>query len=192
MTIDGVLDEPDWERAEVFSGFTQAEPVEGEPAEYDTEVRVLFGDDALWVGARMWDDEPETIDARLTRRDNFGTFDQFVALVDPNHDGLTGYAFGVSAANVQTDLYLYDDDRQDNAWDAVWSSAVTIDAEGWIVEMRIPLSQLRYEASATPQTWGINFSRMRVANNERSVLLARVQAAEGDGEPDGHASTASS
>lgn len=168
IEIDGVLDEAEWGGAVVFAGFTQSEPVEGNPAEYDTEVRVLFGDEAIWIAARMWDTEPETIDRRLTRRDAHGTYDQFSVHLDPNRDGLTGYSFGVSASNVQGDLYFYNDDKMDGAWDAVWSSAVSRDADGWTAELRIPLSQIRYEASDDPQSWGINFHRLRVANNERS------------------------
>lgn len=168
IQIDGILDEPDWESARVFSGFTQQEPVEGRPAEHDTEVRVLFGDDAVWIAARMWDTEPHRIDRRLTRRDNHGSYDQFSVHFDPNLDGLTGYSFRVSAANVQGDLYFYDDDKMDGAWDAVWTSAVSVDEDGWTTEMRIPLSQIRYQASDEPQTWGINFHRLRIASNERS------------------------
>ncbi|HET9948066.1 MAG TPA: DUF5916 domain-containing protein [Longimicrobiales bacterium] len=177
MRVDGVLDEPEWARAAVFSGFTQMEPIEGEPGEHDTEVRVLFGEGAVWVGARMWDDEPERIDTRLTRRDGLGTFDQFRVEFDPNLDGLTAYSFGVTAAGVQSDSYIYDDDQVDNAWDAVWSSAVSIDERGWVAELRIPLSQLRYDASDLPQTWGINFNRQRFASNERSswMLVSRLR-----------------
>ena len=177
IEIDGIADEPDWSSARVFTGFTQREPVEGVPAEHDTEVRVLFGDEAIWVAARMWDSDPDAIDRRLTRRDNHGTFDQFSVHLDPNLDGLTGYSFRVSAANVQGDTYFYDDDRMDGAWDAVWTSAVTVDDRGWTAELRIPLSQIRYEASDEVQTWGINFHRFRVANNERSYysLVSRLR-----------------
>jgi hypothetical protein len=177
MEIDGVLDEPAWATARVFTGFTQGEPVEGDPSEHDTEVRVLFGEGAVWIGARMWDTEPERIVARLTRRDNFGSFDQFGVMFDPNLDGLTGYGFVVGAANVQMDLYLYEDVREDQAWDAVWSSEVSTDGQGWTAEIRIPLSQLRYEASPEPQTWGINFFRRRTASNETTwySLLSRVR-----------------
>ena len=168
IEVDGVLDEADWNAASVFTQFTQRTPVEGASVEHDTEVRVLFGDDAIWIAARMWDSDPTTIDRRLTRRDAHGTFDQFSVHFDPNLDGLTGYSFGVSAANVQGDLYFYNDTRMDGAWNAVWTSAVTVDEDGWTAEMRIPLSQIRYEASDDPQTWGINFHRLRSANNERS------------------------
>ncbi len=177
IRIDGFADEPDWIAARVFRGFTQRDPVEGGPAEQDTEVRVLFGDDAIWIAARMYDDTPELIDRRLTRRDNQGNFDQFSVHFDPNLDGLTGYSFRVSAANVQGDTYFFADDQMDGAWDAVWISAVTVDDQGWLAEMRIPLSQIRYEASDDPQTWGINFHRFRTSNNERSFwsLVSRTR-----------------
>jgi len=177
LEVDGVLDEPEWAGAQVFSGFTQRQPVEGNPAEHDTEVRVLFGDGAVWIGARMWDAEPQGIVARLTRRDEQGTHDEIGVLLDPNLDGLTAYGFVVNAANVQRDLYLYEDSREDGAWDAVWASSVSIDARGWTAEMRIPLSQIRYEASEGPQTWGINFVRRRVASNEEThyALVSGLQ-----------------
>jgi len=177
IEIDGWINEAEWEVARVFTRFTQREPVEGGPAENDTEVRVLFGDDAIWIAARMWDAEPELIDRRLTRRDQQGSFDQFSIHLDPNLDGLTGYNFRVSAAGVQGDLYFYADDKMDGAWNAVWSSAVNVDDRGWTAEMRIPLSQIRYEASDDPQTWGINFHRLRIASNERSYysLISRTR-----------------
>lgn len=177
IEIDGIFDEPDWANARVFTGFTQREPVEGGPAEHDTEVRVLFGEDAIWVAARMWDADPHQIDRRLTRRDNQGSFDQFSIHLDPNLDGLTGYSFRVSAGNVQGDTYFFNDDQMDGAWDAVWTSAVQVDDQGWTAEMRIPLSQIRYEASDDLQTWGINFHRLRIASNERSYysLISRTR-----------------
>lgn len=177
IEIDGVFDEPDWANARVFTGFTQREPEEGGPADEDTEVRVLFGDDAIWVAARMFDARPELIDRRLTRRDNQGSFDQFSIHLDPNLDGLTGYSFRVSAGNVQGDTYFFNDDKMDGAWDAVWTSAVRVDDQGWTAEMRIPLSQIRYEASDDLQTWGINFHRFRIASNERSYysLISRTR-----------------
>jgi len=178
MQVDGVLDEAAWASARVYTDFTQFQPVEGDPVEHDTEVRVLLGDGAVWVGARMWDTEPERIAARLTRRDSYGQYDSFIAMFDPDLDGLTGYYFRVSAANVQSDTYLYDDDQFDEAWDAVWSSGVAIDDRGWTVEMRIPLAQLRYEAAEAPQDWGVNFHRTRLASNEQSyyALVSRTQS----------------
>src|SRR5690606_14118746 len=177
IEVDGIPDEEAWLSARVFTGFTQREPVEGVPAEHDTEVRVLFGDGAIWIAARMWDPEPLGIVARLDRRDSWGQSDEFGIHLDPDVDGLTGYMFAVTAANVQRDAYLYDDGQMDNAWDAIWSSAVRIGPDGWTAEMRIPLSQIRYQASAESQTWGVNFFRNRTATNEDShySLISRLR-----------------
>lgn len=168
MRVDGILDEAAWASARVFTGFVQETPVEGAPVEHDTEVRVLFGDGAIWVAARMWDSEPHRIVSRMDRRDDRGNSDSFSMHLDPNLDGLTGYMFGVSAANVQRDMYMFNDDQLDNAWNAVWASAVQVDEHGWTAELRIPLSQIRYDASDDLQTWGVNFFRDRPATAERS------------------------
>ncbi|MCY3556082.1 MAG: DUF5916 domain-containing protein [Gemmatimonadetes bacterium] len=166
ISIDGRLDETAWAAAIPATRFVQREPVEGaEPGE-DTEVRVLYDEGAIYIGARMYDDQPEQIGRQLVRRDERGAFDLFSVSIDSNNDRLTGYQFRVSAAGAQRDAYLYDDVRQDDAWDAVWESGVTIDGEGWVAEMRIPLSQIRYEPRDGPQSWGINFMRRRLAANE--------------------------
>jgi len=177
VAIDGRLDEPAWARASVARDFVQREPIEGRPAEQATEVRILYDDDAIYVGARMFDDAPSTIARQLVRRDDEGSADWFAVGFDPRLDRRTGYVFFVSAANVQRDQYLYNDDDSDDAWDAVWSSEVRIDSLGWTAELRIPLSQLRYQTGAGEQTWGVNFARGRYASNEEShyALMSRLQ-----------------
>jgi hypothetical protein len=170
IVVDGVLDDAAWSAASPVSGFIQRDPVEGAPAEEDTEVRILIDREAIWVGLRMFDSNPAGIARQLFRRDGRGQADRIEVGFDPNLDRRTGYVFGVTAANVQNDKYLYDDEREDDAWDAVWSSAVSVDDEGWSAEMRIPLSQIRYEASSDVQTWGFNVSRERLANNEHTLL----------------------
>lgn len=168
LTIDGCLDEAVWSRYPSARGFVQKEPVEGAPALNDTEVWILYDESAIYVGAVLHDEDPQSIPTGLARRDApyAGQFDYFEVMLDPNRDRRTGYRFRATSANVQTDRYLYDDGGEDGAWDAVWESAVTLDSRGWVVEMRIPLSQMRYESSPDPQTWGINFGRRRAADNE--------------------------
>ncbi len=166
ITIDGRLDETAWLAADPASQFVQREPIEGAAPEEVTEVRILFDDSALYIGARMYDDHPEEIGRQLVRRDERGQFDLFSVSIDPNNDRRTGYQFRISAAGVQRDAYLYDDVRQDDAWNAVWASGVKIDDQGWVAELRIPLSQIRYDASEDPQSWGINFMRRCLATNE--------------------------
>jgi hypothetical protein len=177
VDIDGILDEEAWAAASVATGFIQQQPLEGEVAEVQTEVRVLFSDNALYVAARMLDPEPSTIADQLVRRDEDGQFDRFTILLDPNLDRRTGYLFQVSASNVQADRYLSNDTEEDRNWNAVWASATRTDDQGWTAEIRIPLSQIRYDRGDDPQTWGVNFSRRRVATEEISFfsLESRVQ-----------------
>lgn len=177
IRLDGRLDEEAWLNAEVASGFVQQSPVEGNPAIEDTRVRVLFGPNAIYVGARMLDSDAASIAAQLVRRDGEGQYDFFEVAFDPNMDRRTGYLFRVSAANVQSDGYLFNDREQDRAWNAVWESEVTLDDGGWTAEIRIPLSQIRYEAADSLQTWGVNFGRRQLRHNERTffALLSRLQ-----------------
>ena len=170
IRIDGRLGEEVWTAAPAATGFVQGEPIEGAPARHRTEVRVVYDEEALYVGARMYDDAPDAIARQLVRRDETGQFDYFELSLDPDLDLRTGYVFQISAAGVQGDAYLFDDVREDRSWDAVWESAVQVDEQGWTAELRIPLSQIRYRPSASPQDWGINFTRRRVASNERSYF----------------------
>ena len=177
IRIDGRLDESAWQAAPAATGFVQRDPVEGAPADEKTEVRILFDESAVYVAARMFDGRPEQIADQLVRRDERGQYDYFEVAFDPNLDRRTGYLFRVSAANVQRDVYLFADNEDDEAWDAVWTSAVHRDSLGWIAEMRIPLSQMRYEASDTVQTWGVNFVRQRLQTNEEThyALISQLQ-----------------
>ncbi len=179
IEIDGVLDEAAWTAAAPISGFVEREPIEGARPEEPTEVRVLFDEEALYVGARLHESNPDLIARQLVRRDDGGNFDSFELELDTNLDGRTGYRFRVSAAGVQGDDYLYDDEREDDSWDAVWSSAVSVDSAGWTAEMRIPLSQIRYGASDEAQTWGVNFSRQRIAAHERVDFALRSRERPG-------------
>jgi hypothetical protein len=151
--------------------------VEGAAAEESTAVYVLFDESALYVGAVMRERDPRTIGDQLVRRDERGQYDYFEVLLDPNNDRRTGYRFRVTAAGVQGDAYLFDDVDEDDAWDAVWRSAVHRDSTGWSAEIRIPLSQVLYQGFEGPQTWGVNFSRRRLTGNERTffALESRVQ-----------------
>ena len=89
--------------------------------------------------------------------------------LDPHNDHLTGAQFGVSAAGVQRDAIIYNDNFLDATWDAVWESAVEVDDRGWTVEMRIPLSQLRFP-KADRYSWGINVQRVIQRRNESDWL----------------------
>jgi hypothetical protein len=167
--VDGRLDDAIWATAPAASGFLQRDPVEGQPAVDDTIVRVAYDNDALYVAAHMLDRQPSAIVRQLSRRDAAVDADALILYLDPHHDFLTGAQFGVSAAGVQRDALIYNDNFLDSTWDAVWESAVAIDADGWSVEMRIPLSQLRFP-KAERYTWGINVQRVVQRRNEADWL----------------------
>ena len=177
IILDGRLDDPAWRSANVAEGFTAREPVEGVPADNRTQVRLLFDENAVWVSARMFDREPQSIARQVVRRDQDAQADYFEVGFDSNNDRRTGFLFRVSAANVQRDEYVFDDNERDRAWDAVWESAVQIDSAGWTAELRIPLSQLRFRSGDGDQTWGVNFVRRRLRTNEEShfALVSRLQ-----------------
>jgi Domain of unknown function (DUF5916)/Carbohydrate family 9 binding domain-like len=168
-SIDGRLTDECWSLAEPATHFVQQDPDEGQPATERTEVRVLYDDEALYVGARLYDAEPDRISRRLSSRDADADADRVNIYLDPMHDHKTGVQFRVSASNVQKDTVIFNDSWDDQTWDAVWQSAVSIDDRGWSAEIRIPLSQLRFPA-AEQQTWGINVARFIRRKNETSWL----------------------
>ena len=170
IVVDGKLDDEVWLRAVAATTFTQRNPDEGKPSTEATELRVAYDDAALYVAARLLDHEPARIARQLARRDQDAEADSFSLYLDPHHDHTTGAAFTVSAAGVQADSTIYNDSWQDNSWDAVWESAVRIDAEGWSVELRIPFSQLRFPA-AEHHTFGINAMRFIQRKNEQAWLV---------------------
>ncbi|MFI5170634.1 MAG: DUF5916 domain-containing protein, partial [Vicinamibacterales bacterium] len=172
IEVDGRLDEPDWLKAPAAIGFVQRDPEQGRSASEETELRLVFDDHALYAGVRLRDSAPDAISRQLSRRDAAFEADAFALLLDPHHDHRTGVLLEVSAAGVQRDAALYDDNFEDVSWDAVWESAVTRDASGWTLEMRVPLAQLRF-TSAAAGTWGINARRVIHRKNE-SAWLALV------------------
>ncbi len=169
IAVDGRLDEADWAKAAPARDFLQKDPDEGKPATERTEVRFLYDDDALYVGARLFDSEPSKIAKRLTRRDGDtdGIADRFIIGIDAHHDKLTGSLFWVTAAGSLGDGVLYNDTSDDETWNGVWDAAVSIDGQGWIAEMRIPYSQLRF-STRDRQIWGLHLVRVVQRRNEES------------------------
>ncbi len=167
--IDGRLDDPVWQTAPPVSGFVQRDPDEGAPATEETRVRIAYDDGALYVAGHLLDRDPQAIVRQLSRRDASVEADGFVVYLDAHNDKLTGAQFAVSAAGVQRDALIYNDSFLDSTWDAVWESAVATGPDGWTVEMRIPLSQLRFP-KADRYTWGINVQRIIQRRNEADWL----------------------
>jgi hypothetical protein len=159
IKIDGNLDESDWLGANRADSFVMLEPGTGipEPENQKTIVRVLYDDEAIYIGAYLYDDDPENIPMQFTPRDEFGQADFFGVALNPNNDGQNESVFFVMSSGTQADVKVTLD-REDDNWNAVWDSQVSIKSDGWVVEMKIPYSMLRF-SNQTVQTWGINFMR---------------------------------
>src|SRR5262249_36634706 len=140
----------------------------GDPATQRTEVRFLFDDEALYIGARMYDTEGAAgVRSRLVRRDQVGDADYIEVIFDTFHDHLGRVLFSVAPSGSKGDSYGPNGAVLDNSWDAVWEVKTHIDSLGWTAEFRIPLAQLRYPRD-TNQTWGLQVWRMESRLNELS------------------------
>ncbi|HUF66199.1 MAG TPA: DUF5916 domain-containing protein [Gemmatimonadaceae bacterium] len=180
IRIDGRLDDEAWSAARPMTGFIQMDPDEGQPATEDTEVRVLYDDQALYIGVRMFDSEPEKIRARLGRRDEglTGT-DLLEVYIDSYHDRVSGYVFRITPAGAIRDASVSASGGTDGSWDAVWEAAAAVDSLGWVAEYRIPFSQLRYNPRSGPQTFGIDFRRVVSRKSETTAFAFTPRRATG-------------
>ena len=182
ISIDGRLSEAAWQEADPVSGFQQFEPDEGAPASQETEVRVLYGANSLYVGAVLYDEQPSAIRDRLGRRDDYNQADWFTVSLDSYYNQSTAYSFAVNAAGVQLDALRTGGggggpgpDIGDTSWDAVWYSGARVTDRGWVAEIRIPYSMLRFSESST--RWGIHFMRRipRLGEQIEWPLVPRTQ-----------------
>ncbi len=183
--IDGIIDDPAWDEAELIDEFVQHEPYNLNTPSVRTDVRVLYDDEYLYVSFFNYDPEPETIMGRLARRDDWMTgFDfnsDWVGFgIDSRNDDKTGYWFAVNAAEVQVDVVIAGDgyDAFDGTWDAVWDSKVSRHAEGWSAEMRIPFNVFQYSKNKI-QEWGASFQRGYYRNQEEIHWPGRALGVRG-------------
>lgn len=169
--IDGKLDDNVWLTADIASNFIQYAPYNGTESKYRTEVRVLYDNKAIYIGAMMYDPYPDSIYTELGERDSDFSLnaDQFSVDISPYNDGINGATFKVSVSNVQSDRppRSADSHRMTDTWDAVWESSTSITDDGWMAEIMIPYSALRFPKEEI-QTWGINFWREVRRDREQS------------------------
>ncbi|QJX48211.1 carbohydrate binding family 9 domain-containing protein [Hymenobacter taeanensis] len=164
IKLDGVLNEAVWQQAPIATGFTQQRPNPGVPEKQKTEVRVLYDDASIYVGAIMHDVSPDSIPRELTARDNTGNSDFFGIFLDTYNDHLNGYGFIVTSSGVQLDSRYSPAGGEDFNWNAVWESSTSLQGTDWVAEMRIPYSAIRF-SNAQEQLWGLNFMRQRKRDN---------------------------
>lgn len=190
IVVDGFLNEPAWLGAARLTGFSQYSPVDGRPAEQNTEVLVWYSSTAIHFGVRAFA-APGTIRATLADRDRLFDEDQIQFFLDTYHDGRQAMVFGVNPFGVQSDGVLVEGsrgggggfggggggrDRTDQSPDYVFQSKGRLTDYGYEVEIRIPFKSMRYQ-SADPQTWGINISRRVLATGAEDTWVPARRAA---------------
>ncbi|HYA48305.1 MAG TPA: DUF5916 domain-containing protein, partial [Burkholderiales bacterium] len=168
ITVDGRLDERVWQ-GPAAEGFTQSDPKDGEPSTERTAVWVAYDDHAIYVAAFCYDSEPSKIIGRLGRRDAKTESDSFGIALDPYWDKRSGYYFSVTAAGSMYDSVLSNDVGEDETWDGVWEGKAHVNGQGWTVEMKIPLNQIRFPKK-DEYIWGVNFLRTIKRKNERTAF----------------------
>lgn len=179
IVIDGVLKEPVWANAATAADFVQTSPSPGAASAFNTQIKVIYDNSGIYIGAQMLDPRPDSILQELTQRDRLGNTDVFGIFIDAYQDGLNGLGFLVTPAGVQVDLKIAPVSGGDNNgnqivtrgedinWDAVWYSKTLIHEQGWTAEMHIPFAALRFPKTSM-QSWHINFGRSVGRLNETS------------------------
>ena len=163
--INGILDDEAWQAGTWAGGFTQNQPYSGRPETQMTEFKILFDDDNLYVAIKSYDTSPDSIVNRLTRRDE-ADGDLVGIILDSFHDLRTGFLFGVSSAGVKYDqMFTNDSGNGDSSWDPNWWVKTSINKEGWVAEMKIPFSQVRFDKNSGV-VWGLDVARILYRKNE--------------------------
>ena len=170
IIVDGNLDEPQWQTAPIAKDFFMFAPDNGKEVEKgkETEVKILYDNEAIYIGAILYDAEPSKILKELTLRDDQGTSDNFGVFINGFNDGQQDFRFFCTASGTQLDCLATDTNGEDFSWDAIWLSKAKINNKGWVVEMKIPYAALRFSNNKV-QTWGINF--VRDLKRENSIYV---------------------
>lgn len=160
ISIDGILNETEWQNAEVATDFIMLEPDNGKTIDptKKTDVKILYDDQAIYIGAVLNDNEPQKIMREITQRDDDGATDFFGFSINGYNDGQQEFRFIVTAAGVQWDANANSITGEDASWDAIWESNVKVTETGWTVEVKLPYSALRF-SKEDKQIWGLQFFR---------------------------------
>lgn len=155
--IDGVLDEKAWEDAEIASDFTVMSPVFGGKSEFDSRIRLIYDNNAIYIGGELYDPFPDSVSYSLSPRDDEGNADWFGVSIDTYGNNVNAFSFMITSAGVELDA-LEGVNSSDFSWNAVWRSAAVRTDFGWSFEMKIPYSAIRFPNKKV-QDWNINLWR---------------------------------
>jgi hypothetical protein len=164
--IDGIIDEEAWDAVDWSGDFIQSQPYENVAPSQPTKFKLIYDDNNLYFAIRAYDSSPDSIVKRMSRRDGFAG-DWVKVHLDSYHDLLSGFTFAASAAGVKGDQKISNNNYFDNNWDPIWYVKTSIDNEGWVAEMRIPLTQLRF-GKQDEYVWGLQITRHLFRKDERS------------------------
>lgn len=179
IKLDGKLDEAIWQQTQIASGFTQRSPNDGQPATEKTEAKVIYTNNAIYIGIKAFDSAMDSVAATLFRKDGFAYSDWVYVNIDSYNDNRTSFSFAVNPRGVRKDILTYNNSNEDSRWDAIWEAKTEINDDHWTVEIRIPLSQLRFNAKNDIQHWGINFQRRIARKEEISFWSPTPQSTSG-------------
>lgn len=167
VTLDGRLDEGPWKRASPATGFVQQDPDNGRPATEQTEVRIVYNNESLFMGVICLDSEPDKWIGYQRRRDEFlQSDDRFMWTIDTFNNQQSGYFFEMNPSGLMGDA-LRGASFNNRQWDGIWNAKVLRSEIGWTIEIEIPFRTLNFDPSA--EGWGINFQRTVRRKNEESL-----------------------
>ena len=170
--IDGILDDLVWGQANMITDFHQIRPGDGTEPSEPTEVYLLYDDDAIYIGARMYDSEPERIAAPTVRHgQGLGRDDRLVVILDPFNTRRGAYRFETNFNGVRHDAIYKSVSSFDSAWTVIWDAAATVFEDGWMAELAIPFKTLPFDPSI--DTWGFNFGRGIRRRGEEIAWVSR-------------------
>ena len=164
--IDGYLDEAAWQQASIGGDFIQFEPFDGIKMSERTEFRILYDDNAIYIGIWAFDSEPEKILARTMSRDNFPDEDDYIFIaIDTFLDRRNGYSFAVNPNGIRYDAIITNNSFAGSSWDTIWRCKSVTTEKGWFSEIAIPFDSVSFAPNQS--TWGFNISRTIRRKNEK-------------------------
>jgi hypothetical protein len=170
--IDGNLDDAVWQRAEVVTDFHQTRPGDGATPSEPTELYLLYDDDAIYIGAKMYDSDPELIASPTFRHgQGLGSDDRLVVILDPFNTRRAGYRFETNANGIRHDALYQDVTSFQSDWTAIWDTAASVTDDGWLAELAIPFKTLPFDPNI--DTWGFNFGRGIRRRGEEMAWVSR-------------------
>ncbi len=164
--LDGILDDAIWQDAEIATELVIYQPNPGGTPRFRSEIKVVYDNIGIYIGAMLYDSHPDSINQELSQRDGLGNTEWFMMAFDPYRSGIDAFEFIVTPTDVQFDAKVGPNGEDEN-WDAVWDNKAVILENGWSVEIKIPYSALRFPKTAV-QSWGLNFGRLIARYQEKS------------------------